>query len=51
MTPLHVAAEKGDCLNIVQYLIDEGADINIRDSSGVSETYVGSFIPSLLEWV
>ena len=43
MTPLHVAAEKGDRLDIVQYLIGEGADINIKDSCGVSETYVASY--------
>ena len=38
MTPLHVAAEKGDRLDIVEYLIKNGADINIIDYSGVSET-------------
>ena len=38
MTPLHVAAEKGDRLEIVEYLIKKGADINIKDYSGVSET-------------
>ena len=38
MTPLHVAAEKGDRLDIVECLLDKGADINIRDSNGVSET-------------
>ena len=38
MTPLHMAAEKGDRLNIVKYLIGEEADINIKDYSGVSET-------------
>ena len=38
MTPLHVAAEKGECLDIVKYLISKGADINITDDSGVSET-------------
>ena len=35
MTPLHVAAEKGDRLDIVEYLIGKGADINIKDYSGV----------------
>ena len=35
MTPLHVAAEKGDRLDIVKYLIGKGADINIKDYSGV----------------
>ena len=38
MTPLHVAAEKGECLDVVEYLIDEGANINIKDYNGVSET-------------
>ena len=38
MTPLHMAAEKGDRLDIVEYLLHKGADINIRDSNGVSET-------------
>ena len=37
MTPLHVAAEKGDRLDIVKYLCEKGADINIKDQSGVSE--------------
>ena len=40
MTPLHVAAEKGECHKIVKYLIDKGTDINIKDYSGVSETTV-----------
>ena len=38
MTPLHVAAEKGDRLNIVKYLIGKGANINIKDYSGVRFT-------------
>ena len=38
MTPLHVAAEKGDRLEIVKYLISKEADINITDYNGVSET-------------
>ena len=36
MTPLHVAAEKGDRLNIVQYFITKGADIDIKGYNGVS---------------
>ena len=35
MTPLHLAAESGHD-NIVNYLCDEGADINIQDNDGVS---------------
>ena len=38
MTPLHVAAEKGDRFDIVKYLSVKGADINITDDNGVSET-------------
>ena len=38
MTPLHVAAEKGDRLDIVEYLISKEADINITDDNGVSKT-------------
>ena len=38
MTPLHVVAEKGDRLDVVKYLLDKGADINIKDYNGVSET-------------
>ena len=38
MTPLHVAAEKGESLEIVKYLIDRGADINIKNNNGVNET-------------
>ena len=38
MTPLHVAAEKRDCLDIVKYLLSKKADVNITDDSGVSET-------------
>ena len=38
MTPLHVVAEKGDRLDIVKYLLDKGADINIKDYNGVSKT-------------
>ena len=40
MTPLHVAAEEGDHLEIVKYLLDKGADINVKDYSGVSKTIV-----------
>ena len=38
MTPLHVAAKRGECHEIVKYLIDQGTDINIQDDNGVSET-------------
>ena len=38
MTPLHVAAEKGESLEIVEYLIGRGADINIKNDNGVNET-------------
>ena len=32
-TPLHVAAEKG-MLDAVQYFLDKGADLSIRDTRG-----------------
>ena len=35
MTPLHWAAEKGHA-NTVHCLVEKGADINIKDGSGVS---------------
>ena len=34
MTPMHMAAERG-FVKIVDYLIDKGADINIKDENGV----------------
>ena len=34
MTPLHFAAKSGH-IKIVNYLCDEGADINIQDNDGV----------------
>ena len=38
MTSLHVAAKKGENLEIVIKLIGQGTDINIQDDNGVSET-------------
>ena len=35
MTPLRLAAES-DHINILDYLVDVGADINIQDDIGVS---------------
>ena len=35
-TPLHLAAGKGH-VDIVRYLVDKGADLNIKDTFGVSE--------------
>ena len=35
-----MAAERGECREIVEYLIDKGTDINIKDSNGVSDTIV-----------
>ena len=35
MTPLHLAAKSGH-VKIVNYLCDEGADINIQDNDGVN---------------
>ena len=36
MTPLHLAARRGH-VDIVRYLVDKGADINIKDENWVSE--------------
>ena len=41
MTPLHVAAQRGDRISIMEYLVDQGADINIKDDNGVRKTVVG----------
>ena len=38
LTPLHEAAIKGDRLDMVEYFIGKGADINVKDYNGVSET-------------
>jgi len=38
MTPLHVAAKKGESLDIVEYLIHKGADINIQNNNEVKKT-------------
>ena len=37
MTPLHVAAERGGRLRIVEYLVKNGANINIQDSDKVCD--------------
>ena len=34
-TPSHLAAEKGRFENTLKYLVDIGADINIKDNDGV----------------
>ena len=39
MTPLHVAAKKGESLEIVKYLICKGADINIQNNNKVKKDY------------
>ena len=35
MTPLHVAAESG-WIKIVEYFVDQGADVNVQDPKGVN---------------
>ena len=35
-TPLHLAAKEGS-YNVVRYLVDKGADVNIKNQFGVSE--------------
>ena len=35
MTPLHLAAESSR-IKIVDYLVDQGADVNIQDDNGVT---------------
>ena len=36
-TPLHIAASKG-CDYTVEFLVKKGADMNIKDKNGVSES-------------
>ena len=46
MTPLHVAFEQGDRIIIMKYLIDKGAEINIRDNNGVNICVTALLTPS-----
>ena len=39
MTPLHLAAEQG-CASTAQFLVEKGADINIKDNYGVCVLHV-----------
>ena len=48
MTPLHVAAERGVNSDIVKYLVDKEADINIKDNNGVSTILTRNYAPFLL---
>ena len=36
MTPLHLAAERGRYKTIVVYLVDNGADVDMRDKNKVN---------------
>ena len=36
MTPLHVAVERGDRINIMKYLLNKGAAIDVTDKHGVN---------------
>ena len=35
MTPLHLAAERGRYKTIIVYLVDQGADVDIKDDNKV----------------
>ena len=48
MTPLHVATQRGDRISIVNYLVDQGADINIKDENGVSKILIGYVYATIL---
>ena len=37
MTPLHVAAERGGRLSIIEHLSEKGVDINFKDNKGVNQ--------------
>ena len=44
MTPLHVAAANGHFEEIIGYLVDKGATINVKGNDGVSLYYWGRSI-------
>ena len=48
MSPLHVATQRGDRISIVTYLVDKGADINIKDDNGVSKIVIGYIYATIL---
>ena len=41
MTPLHLAAESGR-IKMVNYLVEQGADVNIQDNNGVLICYTNA---------
>ena len=43
-----MAAEKGRCEQILRYLVDKGADINIKDKNGVNISRLVLFKVSLV---
>lgn len=51
MTPLHLAAERAH-MDVVNYLVDEGADINMQDNKGVGymTTTIPTYIGDELSW-
>lgn len=49
MTPLHVAAANGHFEEIVGYLVDKGATIDVKDKDGVSLHYWGRSILLVFE--
>ena len=40
LTPIHIAAGEGRCEDTLKYLVDKGADINIKSNNGVNEQNV-----------
>ena len=50
MTPLHLAAESGH-YKILNYHVDQGADINIQDNDGVVTSIALSILTLSLHYV
>ena len=48
MTPLHVAVERGDRINILKYLLKKGAEIDITDDYGVNKFLTNTKQPTII---